>query len=345
MSSRLGGAAGWRACRWSSGDAERRRRASASFAFTDEAINYDFIAEIDPLAPCAGAGAACAAGSYALHFDPAYGDEGPEIAAAGEGDEGPDLVVPHVATRPDPEQTGGSSRKPRATEGAESLADEAAPHETNYDVAPLPPRPLAPQIEPAPPADVAKPQRDLTPELERLRKRMKACSEYYSQRPETTSERSPWGVMHALIAYGPETELIAGSQRSERHRLDVVERQLQGPAIALPAQRPHRRPRGRPGTQGHAGQLLAMLAQWRISPATPMKIQGRDFTVADFIEYEKRTCEPRTELTFKSIALSYYLKSHDTWTDDRGRTWSIPRLIQEELRSRSSAPLAAARTA
>jgi hypothetical protein len=83
--------------------------------------------------------------------------------------------------------------------------------------------------------------------------------------------------------------------------------------------------------QGHAGQLLAMLAQWRVLPETPMKIQGQDFTVADFIEYEKKSCEPKTELTFKLIALSYYLESDATWTDDRGRAWSIQKLIQEEL--------------
>jgi hypothetical protein len=173
--------------------------------------------------------------------------------------------------------------------------------------------------------------RDLTPELSRLRERMKACSEFYSQRPESTAERSPWGVMHALIAYGADTELTAGSRRVNAIGWLLWNGSCRGQRLLYLQNGRMAAHVGAPGTQGHAGQFLAMLAQWRVLPETAMKIEGRDFTVADFIEYEKRTCEPKTELTFKLIALSYYLNSDDTWIDDRGRTWSIPRLIQEEL--------------
>ena len=43
-----------------------------------------------------------------------------------------------------------------------------------------------------------------------------------------------------------------------------------------------------------------------------MHIGGKDFTVADFIEEEKLTCQSGTELTFKLIALSHYLPSDAT---------------------------------
>ena len=57
------------------------------------------------------------------------------------------------------------------------------------------------------------------------------------------------------------------------------------------------------GLQGHEGQFLGMLAQWKVMPQSPMHIDGKDFTVSDFIEEEKATFQSGTELTFKLIAL------------------------------------------
>lgn len=175
------------------------------------------------------------------------------------------------------------------------------------------------------------PQQELSPELERLRERMKNCLEYYSQRPESASERSPWGVMHALIAYGADTELLVGSRRVNAIGWLCWNGACRGQQLLYVENNRIAARVGTAGMQGHAGQFLAMLAQSRVRPETSMRVQGREFTVADFIEYEKKTCEPKTELTFKLIALAYYLESDETWVDDRGRTWSIPRLIQEEL--------------
>ena len=85
------------------------------------------------------------------------------------------------------------------------------------------------------------------------------------------------------------------------------------------------------GLQGHEGQFLGMLAQWKVMPQSPMRIDGKDFTVSDFIEEEKATCQSGTELTFKLIALSHYLPSDATWTSRNGEQWSIPKLIRAEI--------------
>ena len=57
-----------------------------------------------------------------------------------------------------------------------------------------------------------------------------------------------------------------------------------------------------------------MMAQWKVRPESPMHIGGKDFTVADFIDEEKLTCQSGTELTFKLIALQHYLPSDAKWT-------------------------------
>jgi hypothetical protein len=74
-----------------------------------------------------------------------------------------------------------------------------------------------------------------------------------------------------------------------------------------------------------------MLAQSRVKPDYPMLVDGRQLTVADLIEHEKLTCRQASELTFKLIALSHYLKSDEKWQASDGQQWDIPRLIKEEL--------------
>jgi hypothetical protein len=85
------------------------------------------------------------------------------------------------------------------------------------------------------------------------------------------------------------------------------------------------------GLQGHMGQLLAMLAQCRVSDEYPIRIGKREFTIKDLVEAEKKTCYPNSELTFKLIAFQYYLDLNDTWVNDQGVEWDIPRMIDEEL--------------
>jgi hypothetical protein len=62
-----------------------------------------------------------------------------------------------------------------------------------------------------------------------------------------------------------------------------------------------------------------------------MRIGGRDFTVVDYIEEEKATCQSGTELTFKLLALSHYLPSDAQWVSRNGERWSIPKLLKAEI--------------
>jgi len=85
------------------------------------------------------------------------------------------------------------------------------------------------------------------------------------------------------------------------------------------------------GLQGHLGQFLAMLAQCHVSPEYPLRVGNHNFTVKDLIEAEKKTCYPKSELTFKLIALQHYADLNDKWVNDQGLDWDFPKLISEEL--------------
>jgi hypothetical protein len=170
----------------------------------------------------------------------------------------------------------------------------------------------------------------LTPQLRELRTRLRECLAYYYFRPENVALRSPWGAMHAMIAYGVDSELIAGDRRVNAIGYLCYNGVCNGQQLFYTAGNSLQARIG-PGVQGHAGQFLAMLAQSRVKTGFPLLVEGKQFTVADLIQHEKDTCREKTELTFKLIAFMHYLKSDEKWKSNDGQVWDIPRLIKEEL--------------
>jgi len=171
---------------------------------------------------------------------------------------------------------------------------------------------------------------ELTPELTELRDRLRQCLAHYYFRPENVATRSPWGSMHWMIAYGVDSQLIAGAKRVNAIGYLNYNGVCNGQRLFYTSGGKIQAQVG-VGVQGHAGQYLAMLAQSRVKTDYPMLVDGQKFTVADLIEHEKLTCRPASELTFKLISLAHYLKSDEKWTSNDGQEWDIPRLIKEEL--------------
>ena len=187
----------------------------------------------------------------------------------------------------------------------------------------------------ASPASSPEVEQPLTGEMRVLRDRIRrTLSAYYNQWVLNSRDHTPWEVMHAIVAYGVRTQLHQGGPRGKKVSA-IGWLCFNGPCKRIPLlslERGELRVKKGPYVQGHHGQFLAMLAQARLVPTYPIRVGGKHFTVADLIEVEKRTCEPGTELTFKLLSLSHYLSTEDTWTDQRGRSWSISRLIAEEIR-------------
>jgi hypothetical protein len=86
-----------------------------------------------------------------------------------------------------------------------------------------------------------------------------------------------------------------------------------------------------PGLQGHHGQFLSMLAQSNVDQGHELQVDGFHYQVRDLIAYEKRTCESGMELTFKLIGIAHYTPSEKPWTNHQGESWSVRRLLVEEL--------------
>ncbi len=175
----------------------------------------------------------------------------------------------------------------------------------------------------------------LTKGQQRLRGKIRQVLSHYHRRPFNSRDRGPWEMMHAMLAYETESQILRGGPRGEP--ITAVgwlcfNQTCRRRTLMYVNEAGEMRVRVGPALQGHEGQLLAMLAQSKVSKDYPMRIEGHDFTVGDLVKMEMETCYPRTELTFKLIALSHYLKSNATWMNDRGMKWDIPKLISEELR-------------
>jgi hypothetical protein len=184
----------------------------------------------------------------------------------------------------------------------------------------------------APSSDTA--SDELTPELLALRDKVRKALALYYPRHQNTRDNTPWEVMHAIIAYGVDTQLFKNGPGGEK--VNAVGWMCYNHPCAgeqmLFVNRGKVDARRGVGVQGHAGQFLAILAQSHVKADYPMLVSGKAFTIADLVEHEKETCVAGEELTFKLISLMHYLDSDAEWTTPDGQQWSIQRLVREELR-------------
>jgi hypothetical protein len=231
----------------------------------------------------------------------------------------PFLFADELEGEPAESDEPGESGESPADESAAEATSEAAEESTSSE---------PDEFTPAKPKDIPI---EMTPELEALRAKIRECLALYYFKPENVATRSPWGSMHAMIAYGVDTELIAGDKRVNAIGYLCYNGTCNGQRLFTLNNGKLQANVG-PGVQGHPAQFLAMLAQSRVKTDFPILVDGKNFTVADLIQHEKDTCRPASELTFKLIAFSHYLKSDETWKSNDGQDWDIPRLIKEELK-------------
>jgi hypothetical protein len=188
----------------------------------------------------------------------------------------------------------------------------------------------APVVEPA----EAAPPPPLTKQLTNLRSRVRSVLSGYYKKQLNSHDHDPWEVMHGMLAYEVQSRIRQGSDRGKP--ITAVgwlcyNKPCKSQTLMYVTPSGEVRAKYGVGLQGHLGQLLAMLAQCKVSADYPIHIGKKEFTINDLIEAEKKTCYPKSELTFKLIALQHYIDLNDTWVNDQGVEWDMPRLVREEL--------------
>ncbi len=218
--------------------------------------------------------------------------------------------------------------KPRA-----SSITAATPAPTILEPAKSPTSPVDPAPEDA--QQIQQQAANISPEMLQLCDKVRTVLARYYPKHQSARDNTPWEVMHAIIAYGVDTQIYKEGPGSEKvnaigymcynypchdQRMLLVNRGKIDASRGV-------------GLQGHGGQFLAILAQSHVKNDFPMLVEGKNFTVQNLIEREMETCVAGEELTFKLIALMHYLDPDATWTTPDGEQWSIERLVREELKA------------
>ena len=193
----------------------------------------------------------------------------------------------------------------------------------------------APEVVEEESRDSSQPLQPLTRSQQRLRTKVRRVLAHYYNRPLNTRDRSPWEVMHGILAYEVHSKVLRGGPKGEPVTAVgwlCFNQPCKKRTLMYINDEHELRVRVGPALQGHRGQLLAMLAQSGVSENYPMRVEGHDLTVADLIEMEKRTCFPRSELTFKLLGLMHYLPSDAQWVNEQGMQWDLPKMVREEAR-------------
>jgi hypothetical protein len=185
--------------------------------------------------------------------------------------------------------------------------------------------PVQEEVAPPPP---------LTKQLMALRTRVRSVLSGYYRKTLNSHDNDPWEAMHGMLSYGINSRIRQGGPRGES--ITAVgwlcyNKPCKGQTLMYVNPQGEVRAKYGVGLQGHLGQLLAMLAQCHVSETYPIHVGNKEFTIRDLIESEKKTCYPKSELTFKLIALQHYIDLNDKWVNDQGVDWDMPRLVREEM--------------
>jgi len=165
----------------------------------------------------------------------------------------------------------------------------------------------------------------------RLREGISQILQYHYRRPEDARERTPWGMLHAILPYGVDTQISTGRQRYNAVAWLGGNNPCRNMKILAVTQDGRLVAREGVGLQGHRAQMLAIFAQVGVPLNYPLTASGRRFTVEDLLRSEMAACKSGEELTFTLIGLSNYLPTDTQWRAADGQSWDFERLLREEI--------------
>ncbi len=149
----------------------------------------------------------------------------------------------------------------------------------------------------------------------------------------STSEHTPWQIMHALL--GLRQDLLLLHEGKVTNGLDWI---LTGPLYqsecwfektesggrAHPFSKPY-------WFEGHVNQFLSMLASCRLPLATEFRTENGTITMKDMLRHAQMNVTSRGEVTWTLWALATYLPSDARWVNNEGEDWSIEKLVELEV--------------
>lgn len=168
------------------------------------------------------------------------------------------------------------------------------------------------------------------PQTAQLKPTLEAALRYYWERPEDAAERTHWGMMHSIMVWDKDTQIIHRRQRYNAVAWMAGNNPCRNQLLF--AQDQHGiNVRTGVGLQGHQAQLLAIFGLINVPLNYPVYAGRQKYSVADILEREKLDCKSGNELTFTLIALAHYADSDSSWIAADGQDWDVQRVLKEEM--------------
>lgn len=181
-------------------------------------------------------------------------------------------------------------------------------------------------------AEPAEPKPELSPEMAALRDRVRRTLARAARQPLNTRDHSATDIIEACLAFGCDGQVRLGGPSGEKinsvtclcWNYPCAGREL------LTVADGHIAARVGYGLQTRRSQFLAVLAQARVPEDYPIRVGEDVRKVSDLVEYEKLHCRAGVDSSLKLVGLAFYA-DEPTWKDNLGQTWSLERLVDEEL--------------
>ncbi|MBN1590718.1 MAG: hypothetical protein JW888_14490 [Pirellulales bacterium] len=267
-------------------------------------------------------------------------DDLPEAASAPAEEEEPEAGEPDE--EPEPDETTAAEETP-TDQKADKAEEEVEQDEATETAGEVEEQSETDQADPnaaVKPADPP-PLPELTEQMKTLRHAMRQTIASYFAEPFNTRDNTPTNVLQVCMAFGCDAEVRRGSPAGQklnaftclcwnhpcagRELLRICDGEVTA-GIGY-------------GLQEYPGQFLAILGLSRVPIEYPLNVGNGEHTVGDLVEYEKKSCRSGEKTSLKLIGLARYLPTDAEWKNDLGESWSISRLIKEELaRAADSAP-------
>jgi hypothetical protein len=179
-------------------------------------------------------------------------------------------------------------------------------------------------------AEPAKPKRTLAPALVPLRDLVRQSLDVQRQQAFNSNDNTPTEILGYNLGFGCNTEVTLNNGQ----RINGITCLCWNYPCAGFEMLGYNNKRVAAkigyGSQERPGEFLAMLALSRVPSDYPVRVGQATRTVADIVESEKLSCRSGSDLSLKLVGLSFYVDEPE-WKNDLGETWSIERVIREEI--------------
>jgi len=171
------------------------------------------------------------------------------------------------------------------------------------------------------------------PSDDELRNALDEAVDVCGSRLMNADENAAWQIVHGLLAYGPQLQIIAGGQT-----VPALDYLLKGGNLRGWLLRPGDKgvevitEAGSKSGQGHEDQWLGYLSQVGLTLDTPIVVSGKTYTINDLVTQAQWDIFEGMEATWTLMAISTLLPLDAKWTARDGQEWTTERVLGMECK-------------